>query len=332
MKTRSLRREEWKAAREKLLVKEKEHPISRCVGGGAAAECRGWLLRRSTASRARWFGEPHRPVRGPPPADRLPRLLRAGGHDLRGGRLIPAAGVRRLLVRRRPGLEPRPPECAGHDARVRLARPQAEIRGLKERHGWEHIPWYTITDDFDKDFDVDEWHGHNAFIREGDRIYRTYFIDARGDEAMGTTWSYLDLSALGRQEVGRTRRRAGPRRRPTSGGSTTTRTARDRPHLGRAGGGARAGALGRGVGLLVVRGWIMLRLRATEGAVMHTKATLRMKRTFEASAQAVFDAFTSEEVMRRWWHAGHDWETPEATVDLRVGGGSGADAKPARGR
>jgi uncharacterized protein YndB with AHSA1/START domain len=60
--------------------------------------------------------------------------------------------------------------------------------------------------------------------------------------------------------------------------------------------------------------------KATEGAVMHAKATLRMKRTFEASAQAVFDAFTSEEVIRRWWHAGHDWETPEATVDLRVGG------------
>ena len=53
---------------------------------------------------------------------------------------------------------------------------------------------------------------------------------------------------------------------------------------------------------------------------MQAKTTLRMKRTFEAPAQAVFDAFTSEEVMRRWWHAGHDWETPEATVDLRVGG------------
>jgi uncharacterized protein YndB with AHSA1/START domain len=49
-------------------------------------------------------------------------------------------------------------------------------------------------------------------------------------------------------------------------------------------------------------------------------ATLQMERTFAASAQAVFDAWTSEEVMRRWWHAGHDWETPEATVDLRVGG------------
>ena len=48
--------------------------------------------------------------------------------------------------------------------------------------------------------------------------------------------------------------------------------------------------------------------------------TLRMQRTYDAPAQAVFDAWTSEEVMRRWWHAGHDWETTEATVDLRVGG------------
>jgi predicted dithiol-disulfide oxidoreductase (DUF899 family) len=78
--------------------------------------------------------------------------------------------------------------------------PQAEIQGLKERMGWGDIPWYTITDDFDKDVGVDEWHGTNAFIRDGDRIFRTYFIDARGDEAMGGTWAYLDITALGRQE------------------------------------------------------------------------------------------------------------------------------------
>jgi len=79
--------------------------------------------------------------------------------------------------------------------------PRAEIQGLKERHGWEHIPWYTITDDFDADFDVDQWHGTNAFYRDDDdRIYRTYFINERGDEAMGSTWSYLDMTALGRQE------------------------------------------------------------------------------------------------------------------------------------
>src|SRR5258706_11973381 len=28
--------------------------------------------------------------------------------------------------------------------------PQREIQQLKAHHGWEHIPWYTITDDFDK--------------------------------------------------------------------------------------------------------------------------------------------------------------------------------------
>jgi predicted dithiol-disulfide oxidoreductase (DUF899 family) len=78
--------------------------------------------------------------------------------------------------------------------------PQAEIQGLKEREGWQHIPWYTVTDDFDADFGVDDWHGTNAFIREGDQIFRTYFIDARGDEQMGSTWSYLDITALGRQE------------------------------------------------------------------------------------------------------------------------------------
>ena len=79
--------------------------------------------------------------------------------------------------------------------------PQAEIRGLKERMGWEQIPWYEITDDFDKDFDVHEWHAHNAFIRDGDRVFRTYMIDGRGDEALGSIWSYLDMTALGRQEA-----------------------------------------------------------------------------------------------------------------------------------
>ena len=43
--------------------------------------------------------------------------------------------------------------------------PQAEIQGLKERMGWQQIPWYTITDDFDADFGVNDWHGTNAFIR-----------------------------------------------------------------------------------------------------------------------------------------------------------------------
>jgi len=77
--------------------------------------------------------------------------------------------------------------------------PQADIERLKARMGWK-MPWYTMTDDFDTDFGVDEWHGTNAFFRDGDRVFRTYFVNNRGDEALGSTWSYLDLTALGRQE------------------------------------------------------------------------------------------------------------------------------------
>jgi predicted dithiol-disulfide oxidoreductase (DUF899 family) len=78
--------------------------------------------------------------------------------------------------------------------------PQPDIERWKERMGWQQIPWYTITDDFDADFGVAEWHGTNAFLRDGDRVFRTYFVHDRGDEAMGSTWSYLDITALGRQE------------------------------------------------------------------------------------------------------------------------------------
>jgi predicted dithiol-disulfide oxidoreductase (DUF899 family) len=77
---------------------------------------------------------------------------------------------------------------------------QPEIERLKAKMGWR-MPWYTLTDSFDADFDVDQWHGHNVFFRDRERIFRTYFINSRGDEAMGTTWSYLDATPLGRQEA-----------------------------------------------------------------------------------------------------------------------------------
>lgn len=47
---------------------------------------------------------------------------------------------------------------------------------------------------------------------------------------------------------------------------------------------------------------------------------VRIERTFAASAEDVFDAWTSPEVMQRWFHCGYDWTTPEADVDLRLGG------------
>ncbi|BCI51932.1 hypothetical protein NIIDNTM18_12100 [Mycolicibacterium litorale] len=77
---------------------------------------------------------------------------------------------------------------------------QADLERIKARMGWD-IPWYTITDDFDADFGCDQWHGTNAFIRDGDRVFRTYFVNDRGDEAFVNTWTFLDMTALGRQET-----------------------------------------------------------------------------------------------------------------------------------
>jgi len=53
---------------------------------------------------------------------------------------------------------------------------------------------------------------------------------------------------------------------------------------------------------------------------MTTGTTMKIERTFQAPAEAVFNAWTSVEVMRRWFHGEHGWQTPHAEVDLRLGG------------
>jgi uncharacterized protein YndB with AHSA1/START domain len=47
---------------------------------------------------------------------------------------------------------------------------------------------------------------------------------------------------------------------------------------------------------------------------------VRIERTFDASAEEVFDAWTSPEVIGRWFRPGRDWGAASAEVDLRVGG------------
>lgn len=70
----------------------------------------------------------------------------------------------------------------------------------KSRMGWD-LPFVTVLDDdFSTDFDVAEMFGFNVFIRNGDSVFRTYFVNGRGGEAIGTMFSLLDLTPLGRQE------------------------------------------------------------------------------------------------------------------------------------
>ena len=93
--------QEWDAAREELLVKEKE--LTRARDALAAERRRMPRMAVEKDYRVRRpgrVGEPARPVRGAPSADRLPLLLRPGCDDDEGRRL-PGAGLRRLLVRSR---------------------------------------------------------------------------------------------------------------------------------------------------------------------------------------------------------------------------------------
>jgi predicted dithiol-disulfide oxidoreductase (DUF899 family) len=188
--------QEWAAAREKLLVKEKEVTRAR---DALAAERR----------RMPWMA--------------VDKEYRFDGPDGPASLLDLFDGRRQLVVYRffyDPDVIGWPDKgCVGcslvadqvaHPAHLNARdttlafvsrAPQEQIERLKARMGWEHIPWYTLTDGFDADFGVGEWHGTNAFYRDDeDGIFRTYFIDARGDEPMGGTWAYLDITALGRQE------------------------------------------------------------------------------------------------------------------------------------
>jgi predicted dithiol-disulfide oxidoreductase (DUF899 family) len=80
------------------------------------------------------------------------------------------------------------------------AAPQERIAAYKRRMGWS-VPWVTLPDDrFSRDFDVETAFGINVFVRRDDRVFRTYFLNGRGIEAIGPVWSFLDMTPLGRQE------------------------------------------------------------------------------------------------------------------------------------
>jgi predicted dithiol-disulfide oxidoreductase (DUF899 family) len=82
--------------------------------------------------------------------------------------------------------------------------PQENLRGYSERMGWTHVPWYTIlTESFSADFGVDEWFAFNVFLRDGDDIYRTYFLQHGGMvQQVGSIWSLFNLTPYGGQSEG----------------------------------------------------------------------------------------------------------------------------------
>ena len=89
-------------------------------------------------------------------------------------------------------------------ANVSLSRYE-DLAALRERMGWQ-VPFYSslgqLADaDFAADCGTAEGFGLSVFLRDGGRVFRTYFTSNRGVEAIGTVWSILDRTPLGRQET-----------------------------------------------------------------------------------------------------------------------------------
>ncbi|MEU3015927.1 DUF899 domain-containing protein [Nocardiopsis sp. NPDC007018] len=83
--------------------------------------------------------------------------------------------------------------------------PYPEIAAVREQRGWT-VPWYSsFGDGFNEEMGVtvddNDSFGLSVFIRDDTSVYRTYFTRGRGVEKLGTNWSLLDLTPLGRQET-----------------------------------------------------------------------------------------------------------------------------------
>ena len=184
--------EEWRAARDDLLAKEKE--LTRAHDALAAERRR---LPMVAVERDYPFDGPDGEVR-----------------------LIDLFDGRRQLIVYHHMLKPADPDpCSGccmfvdnvghlghlharDTSFVLVSRaPVDEIEALRKRMGWD-IPWYSVPDGsrFNEDHGVSSGFGLNVFLRDGDRVFRTYFTNGRGVEALGSNWTFLDLTPLGRQE------------------------------------------------------------------------------------------------------------------------------------
>jgi predicted dithiol-disulfide oxidoreductase (DUF899 family) len=79
--------------------------------------------------------------------------------------------------------------------------PVEKIEAYRQRMGWT-IPWVSLAgNEFNADCGVTTEFGLSVFIRDDHGgVFRTYFTTGRGVEALGSNWTFLDLTPLGRQE------------------------------------------------------------------------------------------------------------------------------------
>ena len=78
--------------------------------------------------------------------------------------------------------------------------PQDRIARYRDRMGWQ-VPWYTVVGDaFQQARGTTEYFSLDVMLRDGDRVFLTHEVRSRGVESLGSVWTFLDLTAFGRQE------------------------------------------------------------------------------------------------------------------------------------
>jgi predicted dithiol-disulfide oxidoreductase (DUF899 family) len=183
--------EEWQAARDALLVKEKEHTRARDA---------------VNAERRRL------------PMVKIDKEYVFDGPDGKASLLDLFDGNRQLIVyhfmmhpgdpHRCPGCSmvadglPHPAHLNARSTRLVLVAPAtlAEIEAYQRRMGWTTPFFSAYGNGFTEDLGVGMGFGISVFLRDGDNVYRTYFTTGRGADQLNATLPWLDLTPLGRQE------------------------------------------------------------------------------------------------------------------------------------
>jgi predicted dithiol-disulfide oxidoreductase (DUF899 family) len=80
--------------------------------------------------------------------------------------------------------------------------PFDESRRYRDFMGWD-VPWYSAEGSLESLL-VGRQVGHFhlvCYLRDGDRVFETYWTTGRGGEAMDNSYRLMDLTVYGRQEV-----------------------------------------------------------------------------------------------------------------------------------
>lgn len=77
---------------------------------------------------------------------------------------------------------------------------QPEIEAFRRHMGWS-VPWYTVVGTgFQEARGTTEYFSLDVYLRDGDRAFLAYETRGRGVEELGSVWTLLDRTPLGRQE------------------------------------------------------------------------------------------------------------------------------------